>query len=99
MASPQEVLEIAIPHLPDVTPEIRRTVAKRVIETLQSNEFYFVHRQIPVLDRDDGECPTCKCRLVHVQTAPAFENAEARIEWQRRRILDLEAQLDKIRSQ
>lgn len=93
MASPQEVLEIAIPHLPDVTPEVRRTVAKQVIRALQSNEYYFVRRQLPVRDADDGECPTCKCQLVHVEHGPAFENAEARIEWQRRRILQLEAEL------
>ncbi len=90
MAGPQEVLEIAIPHPADVTPEVRRTVAKRVIEALQVNEYYFVRRQLPVLDSDDGQCPTCKCELVHVMSRPAFENAEQRIESQRRRIAKME---------
>ena len=96
MASPQEVLEIAIPHLPDVTPEIRRTVAKHVIEALQANDYYFVQRQLPVREEDDGECPQCKCRLVHVLHRPAFANAEERIEWERRRANKMETALQRL---
>lgn len=98
MASPQEVLEVAIPHLPDVTPEIRRTVAKRVIEALNANDFYFVFRRTPVLDKDDGQCPKCRCQLVHIAHGPSYENAEARIDWQRRRILQLEAEVEILKS-
>lgn len=99
MASPQEVLEVAIPFPHDITLEGRRTAAKRVIEALNANSIYFVLRQTPVLDRDDGQCPKCKCQLVHVAHGPSYANAEARIEWQRVRIQDLEAEIEIMKTQ
>jgi hypothetical protein len=79
MATPQEVLEIAIPLPADATSESKRSAAARVIEALASNDYYFARRTLPVLDRDDGQCPTCKCELVHVvDQSPAFEDAQAR---------------------
>lgn len=96
VASPQEVLELAIPCSPDATPESRRNYARIVIEALAVNDYHFVHRQLPVLEHDDGECSKCKCRLVHVMHKPAFENAEARIEFQRLRLEKLESALRDI---
>lgn len=94
MASPLEVLELAIPHPSDSTAESRKAAANQCIQALQVNDFYFVRRQTPVLDQDDGQCPRCKCELVHVMHAsPAFENAEALIQHQRQRIARLEARL------
>jgi len=93
MASPQEVIELAIPHPADSTHSSRRASSERVIQALHANEFYFVHRKIPVLDRDDGQCPHCKCELVHVQGSPAYENAEARMYAQSQRIRQLEEAL------
>lgn len=96
MASPQEVLEIAIPHPADVTPELRRSVAQEVIAALEVNEYYFVRRQVPVLDQDDGQCPKCKCELVHVEKRPTFLHADERIQAQQRRIAKLESALRDI---
>lgn len=80
MASPQEVIEQAIPHPADSTPSSRREASNAVIQALGANKFYFVHRQLPVMDRDDGECPTCKCSLVHIMHAsPYYNSAEDRM--------------------
>lgn len=97
MSTPQEVLELAIPHPGDSTAESRRHAAVHCIEALQANEYYFVRRQTPVLDHEDGQCPTCKCQLVHVMhNSPAFENAEAVIQHQRLRIQKLENALRNV---
>lgn len=96
MAGPQEVLEIAIPHPTDSTPESRRAAATRCIQALQINDYYFVRRQLPVLDRDDGQCPHCKCELVHVMHGEAFETAEQRIHAMRRRMDRMEQALRNI---
>lgn len=96
MASPHEVLEIAIPLPADSTPESRRAAALRVIQALHINEYYFVRRQTPVLTQDDGQCPTCKCELVHVTPTPAFATAEDRMAQQQRRLLKMETALLRI---
>lgn len=94
MATPLEVLELAIPHPADSTPQSRKAAANQCIQALQVNDFYFVRRQTPVLDHDDGQCPHCKCELVHVmQDSPSFENAEALIQHQRHRIERLETRI------
>lgn len=91
MSSPQEVLELAIPHPLDATPDTRRTAAKTVIQALQVNDYYFVRRRIPVQDYDDGQCSTCKSEHVHIMHGPSFLNSEDRIQWQQRRIEKLES--------
>jgi hypothetical protein len=96
MASPQEVLELAIPHPSDATSDSKREAARKCIEALEVNQYYFVLRKVPVLDSDDGECPTCKCQLVHVMPTPAFENAESRLMAQERRIAKMKAVLEQI---
>ena len=96
MASPQEILELAIPHPSDSTPESRRRSAQSVIQAMQVNDYYFVRRQSPIQERDDGQCPTCKCDLVHIMHGAAFETAEQRIEWQRKRLEKVEAALQSL---
>ena len=93
MASPQEVIELSIPHPADSTPESRRRTSSFVLNALHTNNYYFVRRQLPVLDSDDGQCPTCKCELVHNDLGPAFEDAAHRNAVQEMHIYELKEAL------
>lgn len=96
MASPQEVLEAAIPFPDDATHSSKRAAAQRVIQALAVNDYYFVRRRVPVLERDDGQCPTCKTELVHIDTGPIFADAESRIFAMSQRIRKMQEALDQI---
>lgn len=96
MASPQEVLEAAIPFPDDATHSSKRSAAQKVIQALAVNDYYFVRRRLPVLERDDGQCPTCKTELVHIDTGQIFADAESRIFAMSQRMRRMEEALDQI---
>lgn len=72
VASPQEVIERAISHPDDSTPESRRSASARVLKALAANEYGFMRRRVPVREDEDGECPHCKRELVHVDHGDAY---------------------------
>lgn len=75
VASPQEVIELAIPHPADSTPESRRAASGRVLKALAANEYGFMRRRHPVRDEEDGECPHCRREMVHVDHGDAYMTA------------------------
>lgn len=79
MASPQEVIEQAIPHPGDSTRESRRAASTRVLQALAANEYAFMRRRAPVTEQEDGECPHCKRESVHVDHGDAYMDALQRM--------------------
>ena len=79
MASPQEVLERAIPHPMDATPESIRANATFVLKALAANDYAFVRRPRLVSAMDDGQCPKCLTELVHVDHGPIYMDAAERM--------------------
>ena len=79
MASPQEVIERAIHHPADSTPESRRAASTRVLQALAANQYHFMRRRTPVLDDEDGECRHCKREMVHVDHGDAYMDALQRM--------------------
>jgi hypothetical protein len=75
VASPQEVIERAIEHPADSTPESRRVASGRVVKALSANEYGFMRRRFPVRDEEDGECLHCKREMVHVDHGDAYMTA------------------------
>lgn len=96
MASPQEVIEIAMTHPADSTPELRRTASAHVVKALMANDYGFVLRPLPVSELDDGECPTCKNHNVHVDQGEAFTDAAHRNYALTQRLQRLDAALRRI---
>lgn len=75
VASPQEVIECAIVHPADSTPESRREASGRVLKALAANEYGFLRRRFPVREEEDGECPHCRREMVHVDHGDAYMTA------------------------
>ena len=80
MASPQEVLEVFIPHPSDSTEASRAHAAKTVMKGLALNDYYFMRRKTPLTDRHAGECKTCGCDMVYIEHDKTFTEAAKRIE-------------------
>lgn len=79
MASPQEVLEAFIPHPLDSTEATRSAAAKRVLQGLELNGYYFMRRQKPMDRQQSGECGTCGCDMVHVEHSATFTDMSLRL--------------------
>ena len=75
VASPQEVIERAIAHPADSTPESRREASGRVLKALAANEYGFMRRRFPAREEEDGECQSCKREIVHVDHGDAYMTA------------------------
>lgn len=96
MASPQEVIERAMTHPADSTPESRRAASTRVLQALTANEYGFMRRRRPVRDEDDGECRTCKRELVHVDLGESYMDALERMAAMAARVQKMETALKRI---
>lgn len=96
MASPQEVIERAIAHPADATPQSRRAASGRVLKALAANEYGFMRRRRPVHDREDGECPACKREMVHVDHGEVYMDALERMARMAVRMERMEEALRKV---
>lgn len=96
MASPQEVIERAIPHPVDSTPESRRAASTRVLQALAANEYGFMRRRTPALSEDDGQCQYCKRETVHVDHGEPYMDALQRMAMMAKRQQGLEDALRRI---
>lgn len=96
MSSPQEVIERAIAHPSDATPQSRRAASGRVLKALAANEYGFMRRRRPVQDAEDGECQTCKREMVHVDHGEVYMDALERMYRMGRRMESMEAALRNI---
>lgn len=96
MASPQEVIERAIQHPADSTPESRRAASTRVLQALAANEYGFMRRRTPAQSEDDGECQHCKRETVHVDHGEVYMDALQRMAAMAQRMQRLEDALRRI---
>lgn len=96
MASPQEVIEAAMVHPADSTPESRRAASSLVLRALAANEYGFMRRPLPVSDLEDGQCQTCKTEIVHVDHGEPYIDALHRNHALTQRIVRLETALRMI---
>lgn len=96
MASPQEVIEAAIPHPADSTPESRLTASTRVMQALAANDYTFVRRRSLTSRENDGECAACHTELVHVDHGPVYSDAMNRMSQATQKMAKLEAILGMI---